>query len=62
MNKFIKDKYKNVSAVSYTAYKNELIISFTGFEEKEDLHDFCEFIFRSIKMPYNYGDDVPTVH
>jgi len=62
MNKFIKDKFKNVTAISFTAYKNELIVSFSGFEEEEDLHEFCEYIFRSIHMPYRYGEKVPTVH
>jgi hypothetical protein len=59
----IKDKYKNVSAISFSAYNDqELIISFTGFEQEEDLHEFCEFVFRSIRMPYRYGEQVPTIH
>jgi len=37
MNKFIKDKFRNVSALSFKAYNNELIINFSGFEEEEDL-------------------------
>ena len=62
MNKFIKDKFRNVSAISFKAYENELIINFTGFEREEDLNEFCEFVFRAIKMPSNYSDRPPTVH
>ena len=62
MNKFIKDKFRNVSAISFKAYSNELIINFSGFEKEEDLNEFCEFVFRAIKMPSNYSDRSPTVH
>jgi hypothetical protein len=62
MNKFIKDKYKNVTAISFKAYDNELLISFTGFEDEEDLVDFCEFVFNKIHMNSNFGDRPPTIH
>ena len=62
MNKFIKDKYKNVTAISFKAYDNELLISFTGFEEEEDLVDFCEFVFNKIHMNSNFSDRPPTIH
>ena len=62
MNKFIKDKYKNVTAMSFKAYDNELLISFTGFEDEEDLVDFCEFVFNKIHMNSNFGDRPPTIH
>ena len=62
MNKYIKDKYKNVTAISFKAYDNELLISFTGFEEEEDLVDFCEFVFNKIHMNSNFGDRPPTIH
>ena len=62
MNKFIKDKYKNVTAISFKAYDNELLISFTGFEEEEDVYEFCEFVFNKIHMRSNYGQNPPTVH
>ena len=62
MNKFIKDKFQNVSAISFKAYNNELIINFSGFEEEEDLAEFCEFVFRAIKMPSNFNEGPPTVH
>jgi len=62
MNKFIKDKYKNVTAISFKAYDNELLISFTGFEQEEDLVEFCEFVFNKIHMNSNFGDRPPTIH
>ena len=62
MNKFIKDKYKNVTAISFKAYDNELLISFSGFEDEEDLVDFCEFVFNKIHMNSNFGDRPPTIH
>ena len=61
-NQFIKDKFKNVTALSFKAYNEELIINFSGFEQEEDLHEFCEFVFRAIKMPSNFTEGPPTVH
>ena len=62
MNKYIKDKFKNVTAISFKAYNNELLISFSGFDEEEDLYDFCEFVFNKINMNSNFSDRPPTIH
>ena len=62
MNKFINDKFRNVSAISFTAYNKELIINFSGFEHEEDLVEFCDFVFRAINMPSNFTEKPPTVH
>ena len=62
MNKFIQDKYKNVTAISFTAYPNELIINFSGFEEDKDRIDFLEFVFNKIKMSHNFTQGPPTIH
>ena len=59
---FIKDKFRNVSAISFKAYNNELMINFSGFEQDEDLNEFCEFVFRAIRMPSNFSEAPPTVH
>ena len=40
MNKKIKDKYKNISAYSFTTYNNELVVSFDGFEDQNDILEF----------------------
>ena len=62
MNKFIKDKFRNVTAISFTAYPNELIINFSGFDEDQDRLEFLEFIFNKIKMSHNFTEGPPTVH
>ena len=62
MNKFIKDKFRNVTALSFTAYPNELIISFSGFEDKEDSKEFLDFVFNKINMEHTYSDGPPTLH
>ena len=62
MDKFIQNKFRNVSAISFKAYNNELIINFSGFEQEEDLAEFCEFVFRAIRMPSNFTEGPPTVH
>ena len=49
--------YENEVPISH-----ELIISFTGFEQEEDLFDFCEFVFNKIHMKSNFGDRPPTIH
>ena len=35
MNDDIKNKYKDISAYSFTTYNNELVISFDGFENQK---------------------------
>jgi len=51
-----------VTAISFKAYNNELLISFSGFDEEEDLYDFCEFVFNKINMNSNFSDRPPTIH
>ena len=58
----ILDKYKNISAVSFTTYKNELVISFDGFEDQKDIIEFADFVFSKIKMRYWHTDKPPTYH
>jgi hypothetical protein len=48
----ILDKYKNVSAISFTTFNKELVVSFDGFEDEEDIREFADFIFSKIKKPY----------
>ena len=50
INKFIKDKFRNVTALSFTAYPNELIITFSGFEDKEDSKEFLDFVFNHAEL------------
>ena len=60
--KFLPDKYKEVSAYSFTTYNNELVISFDGFENQKDILEFADFVFAKIKMKYWHSDKVPTFH
>jgi len=62
MNKFIKDKFRNVTALSFTAHPSELIISFSGFEDKEDSKEFLDFVFHKINMRHSFTEGPPTVH
>jgi hypothetical protein len=60
--KFLPEKYKEVSAYSFTTYNNELVISFDGFENQKDIIEFADFVFAKIKMKYWHSDKVPTFH
>ena len=41
--------YENVSAYSFTTYNNELVISFDGFENQQDILEFADFVFAKIR-------------
>ena len=60
--KFLPDKYENVSAYSFTTFNNELVISFDGFANQEDILEFADFVFAKIKMRYWHTGKVPTFH
>ena len=58
----ISDKFKNIQAVTYSTYRDELIINFSGFESEEDLQEFADFIFTKIKMRYVDLKQTPSIH
>ena len=60
--KYLKDKFKNVSAISLTTFGDELVINFSGFEHHDDLKEFADFVFAKIKMRYPHLQDPPTIH
>ena len=60
--KYLKDKFKNVSALSFTTYGNELVINFSGFEDQDDLKEFAAFVFSKIRMRYLHFTESPTIH
>ena len=65
MNKkknFLPEKYKEVSAYSFTTYNNELVISFDGFQNQQDILEYADFVFAKIKMRYWHSENVPTFH
>ena len=49
MNDKLKDKYKNLSAYSFTTYNNELVISFDGFENQKDIIETFSLIKKEKK-------------
>jgi hypothetical protein len=64
MNNELKEKFKNVTAISFTSFDNDLIINFTGFEEEGDAIQFLNFVFKKIKMHNTVLGkyDPPTIH
>jgi len=58
----LKDKFKEVNAVTFTTYGKELVMCFTGFQEEEDLKEFANFVFAKIKMSYTNQDEPPSFH
>ena len=58
----ISDKFKDIQAVTYSTYKDELIINFSGFENEDDLKEFADFIFAKIQMRYVDLRHVPSIH
>ena len=58
----LKDKFKNVSAISFTTFGDELMINFSGFQDSEDLKEFADFVFAKIKMRYSHLEKPPTIH
>ena len=58
----ILDKYKNVSAISFSTFNKELVVSFDGFENEEDIREFADYLFSKIKMKHWHSDKVPTYH
>ena len=60
--KFLPEKYEDISAYSFTTFNNELVISFDGFANQDDIIEFADFVFAKIKMRYWHTDKVPTFH
>ena len=56
------NRFKDVTAISFT-YKDEgLLINFHGFMSEEDKKDFTEYLFRKINMSYHGMEHPPTLH
>ena len=54
-------KYTDIEAISMGS-DSSLIISFHGFKDREDMLEFCEFVFAKIRMSYHRLDKPPTIH
>ena len=47
------NRFKDVTAISFTSQDEGLLINFHGFMSEEDKHDFTEFLFRKINMSFH---------
>ena len=57
----ILTKYTDIEAISMGS-DSSLIIRFHGFKDREDMLEFCEFVFAKIRMSYHRLDKPPTIH
>ena len=60
--KKIKNKFRDVTAISFSAADDGLFISFHGFISEDDKHEFTEYLFRKINMSYFGSEHPPTLH
>ena len=51
------NRFKDVTAISFTSKDEGLLINFHGFMSEEDKKDFTEYLFRKINMSYQYISD-----
>ena len=57
----IENKFKDIEAISMSSSES-LVISFHGFKDREDIMEFCEFVFAKIRMSYHSLEKPPTIH
>ena len=60
MNKLM-DKYKDIEAISMGSNES-LVISFHGFEDRDEVKEFADYIFAKIKMSYHSLEKPPSIH
>ena len=57
----IKDKFKDIEAISMGSHES-LVISFHGFQDRDEVKEFADYIFAKIKMSYHSLEKPPTIH
>ena len=57
----IKEKFKDIEATSMGSNES-LVVSFHGFQDREEVREFADFIFAKIKMSYHSFEKPPTIH
>ena len=57
----IGNKYHDIEAISMGSSES-LVISFYGFESREDMREFNDFVFAKIRMSYHSVEKPPTIH
>ena len=55
------EKFKNIEAISMGSSES-LVISFHGFQDKDEVKEFADYIFSRIKMNYSSLEKPPTIH
>jgi len=60
--KQIPNKFKDVSAVTFSTRGTDLMICFDGFADEGDAKEFADFLFAKIKMNYMNSDKIPEFH
>ena len=57
----IKEKFKDIEAISMGSHES-LVISFHGFQDKDEVKEFADYIFSRIKMNYSSLEKPPSIH
>ena len=57
----MNDKFKDIEAISMGSSES-LVISFHGFQDKQEVKEFADYIFSRIKMRYSTLETPPTIH
>ena len=57
----MNDKFKDIEAISMGSSES-LVISFHGFQDKQEVKEFADYIFSRIKMKYSSLEKPPTIH
>ena len=57
----IRSKFKDIEAVSMGSHES-LVLSFHGFQDREEVKVFADFIFSKLKMNYQSLEKPPTIH
>ena len=60
MNKLM-ERYKDIEAISMGSNES-LVISFHGFQDKDEVKEFADYIFSRIKMNYQSLEKPPSIH
>ena len=55
------EKFKDIEAISMGSSES-LVISFHGFQDKDEVKEFADFVFAKIKMRYSHLTKSPTIH
>ena len=55
------EKFKDIEAISMGSHES-LVISFHGFQDRQEVKEFADYIFAKIKMSYHSLEKPPTIH